>query len=227
LNVFARVIAVLTLAVPSLSASMIYSTRAEWLAAVDSPYTAAFEGQVANTSVPYNTSFGYQAPPITVVGYGEGGTFYLRNSYYTAAASPYNWGTGAVLESANNNGNTRLHIVSAGSRTAFGINLMTIGYGNPVGISINGGPEISVATSSNRATPTFWGITYDTAIDTVDIRPLTLATALLIDNASTGMAKAAITDPPADPGAEIPEAASILLAGTGLVMLGIWRRVKS
>jgi hypothetical protein len=226
-NVLGRVVAVVVLAVPSLSASTIYSTRAEWLAAVNSSYTAAFEGPSANTAVTYTTSNGYQAPPITVVGYGEGGTWYLRNSYYTSGASPYNWGTGAVLESANNNGNTRLHVITMGSPTAFALNLMTIGYANPVGISINGGAEISVATSANKAAPTFWGITYDSAIDTVDIRPLTLATAVLIDNASTGMAKAAIADPPPDPGAEVPEAATILLAGTGLFILGIWRRAKS
>ena len=213
-------------AVPSLSASMIYSTRAEWLAAVDAPFTAAFEGPTANTAVTYNTSAGYQAPPLTVVGYGEGGIYYLRNTYYSAAASPYNWGTGAVLESANNNGNTRLHIVTAGAPTAFAINLMTIGYGNPVGISINGGAEITLATSANKATPTFWGITYDTTINSVDIRPQTLSTALLIDNASTAMAKAAITDPPPDPGAEVPETASILLTGGGLLVVGMWRRAK-
>ncbi|HET8546941.1 MAG TPA: hypothetical protein VFL57_03015, partial [Bryobacteraceae bacterium] len=117
---------------------------------------------------------------------------------------------------------TRLHIVVTGSPTAFGINVMTVGYGNPVGISINGGAETTVATSSNKSSPTFWGITNDTAISTVDIRPLTLDTLVLIDNASTAMAKAALIDPP--PGAETPEMSTLLLAATGLVLIGISKR---
>jgi hypothetical protein len=172
---------------------------------------------IAAGAAPVSHSYatGYTAGPIHILGYGEGGWF-LRNQH-GVAASPYNWGTGAVMESANNLGNTRLRITVTGNPTAFGINLMTIGYGNPVGISINGEAEVTVATSSNRSSPTFWGITQSTAISTVDVRPLTMATALLVDNVSTGTAEAG-------PGGEVPETSTFLLAASGLIAVGVWRR---
>jgi hypothetical protein len=217
-----RLLAVLTLALSSASASTIYSVRAEWLGAVVSPYTAAFEGLAAGApAVNYHTSTGYTAGPINVVGYGEGGNYVLRNQH-GLASSLYNWGTGAVLESAMNFGNTRLRITLAGGGTAFGIHVMTIMPGESVGIRVNGGAEMTVATSSNRATPTFWGITSDTAVDTVEIRPLSTATAVLVDNISTAMAAAG--DP--DLG-DIPEASTTLLAAGGLLFIGLWRRKGS
>jgi hypothetical protein len=213
---FGRVVAVLALAASSASANTIYSVRAEWLAAVNSTYTADFEDIATGASpVTYHTLTGYTDGPINVIGYGEGNWF-LRNQH-GVAASPYNWGTGAVLESANNMGNTRLHITVTGSPTAFGMNMMTIGYGNPVGISINGDPEITVPTSLIRSSPTFWGITYDGVISTIDVRPLTMSTALLIDNVSTALGI------PENPGTETPEASTVLLTASGLLLVGVSR----
>jgi hypothetical protein len=199
---------------------VIYSTFAEWNAAVSSTSTANFNGLAAGaTPEPYHHAAGFQAPPVTVVGY-NGAAYYLRRQSGTAA-SPYNWGTQAVLESANSL-NARLEILVTGSPTAFGLNVMTIGYANPVGISINGGPEYTVATSGDRAAPTFWGYTGDTAITRVDVRPLAPA-AVLIDNVSTAMAAVA---PPPPPLSEVPETSTVLLTGGGLIVLGLWRRVR-
>lgn len=210
----------LVLAVSSASATTIYSVRVDWLAAVTSPYTATFEGLPAGAApVNYYSSNGYTSGPVNVVGYGESGNYVLRNQHGNAS-SWYNWGTGAVLESAMNYGSTRLRINVSGSPTAFGLHVMTFLPGQSVGISINGGPETVVTTSSNKAAPTFWGITSDTAISTVDVRPLTMSTAVLIDNVATAMAAGQ-----APPELEnVPEASTALLAAGGFLFLGLWRR---
>ena len=209
--------AVLALAVFPAVASTIYSVRADWDAAVTSSYTAGFTGPAVGSQVNYHTASGYTAGPINVVGYGEGGIYYLRNRN-DATASPFNWGTGAVLESSINYGSTRLVVTLSGSPSAFGLNLMTVGGGAPVALSINGGAEITIPTSSVRTAPTFWGITDDSAINTVALRPLATSTALLIDNVAAAMAIAA---PAAE---EVPETSTVLLAASGLILIGIWRR---
>jgi hypothetical protein len=82
---------------------------------------------------------------------------------------------------------------------------------------------MTVTTSSNKLAPTFWGITSDVPINTIDIRPLAVDSLLLIDNASTAMAAAAVgPDPP--PGAETPETATVLMAASGLLLIGFWKR---
>jgi hypothetical protein len=45
-------------------------------------------------------------------------------------------------------------------------------------------------------------------------------TLLLMDNVSTAMG---LSDPP--PGGDVPEVSTVLLGGSGLVLIGLWRRM--
>jgi hypothetical protein len=219
------------LASPSAAAAIIqtYTDLDAWSAAVDQFSTATFEGLAPpNGYVTYGAS-GLSFPGVKFTGYY--GTQYSLTVVNDIRYPAYNWNSGALLFGPTGNAtlNSRIEAAFSSPQTAFAIEAMTFGMGNPVWVSIGSGPVFQIGTqlSPNR---TFWGIASSEPISVVRIWTVDGMNPML-DNFRFGDVKSSepvIDPPPVNPPdvSDIPEPSTMWLmaAGAGLVALPYLRR---
>ena len=195
-----------------------YTSLASFDAASSGDLTADFE---ALTPGYYSTASGVSIyPNVDFIGYNSLPAPYLQ-VVDTTGSPYYDFGTGNALmqDMTRPNSNSPLPYIQVNFTTpvtAFGANLFS---NSPRGTSFAVtvlGTQYTVATSTS-APATFWGVTSDTPISSVDFALVgtspTGGTWAFLDNFTYGTAGPDQT--------ETPEAATMLLIGSGLLGLAI------
>lgn len=200
-----------------------YSDPTSWAAATTAGYqTVTFEGLTApGTVTNYYSASGVTSDGVEFIGYTFAGVSDIQ-VIDTSISSYYNDGTGdAVIQSMNRPNSSSplpyINIVLPTNVTAFGMDLWTA---SPAALSYTitvAGNQYTVPTV-NQNTETFFGITSDTPISSLQ---LTLASSAynggsdaFLDNFSFGASDLTAA----------PEAATYLLIGSGLIGLVILRK---
>jgi hypothetical protein len=118
----------------------------------------------------------------------------------------------------NTNQSQTMNIILAPAVTAFAFNVFSASpHGQTFTISVNGTPYV-VPTNDLPNSPTFFGITSDSPITALSVALATASPSayILVDNVSFGTAQISQT----------PEAATLLLIGSGLVgMMALRKRI--
>ena len=199
-----------------------YSDRNEWLLQVNNVSTVDFTGPAPGGIVYYNTDTGYQSGGITFVGTFSASNYLLFNKNAGPSESWYDWGSGAILVNSEYSASfpRSIRVTLPADQYAFGVDLMTGNDpGQTVTVRINGGAEFTVPTFV-RPTRAFFGVISDTPITQIEVFNPPPMAYLMMDNFSIGQVNAA------PPPAETPEAATLLLCGSGLCLLAWTARWK-
>lgn len=219
----------LNLCVPSFAAQITYiNDRAGWTAATN-----------LTSTITFNTANGSYTPPAAggtslvnsltiesiLIQNLLGATVQFFSINDSAFQTPYNnWGSGVVLRGTDSNATqgSTFKITLPGGITSFGIDLM-LGAPANFTVKVNGttlGSTVPTFTSPSRA---FFGVTSDTALSTIEfVSPLNNSP--FLDNLSYGVV--ATAQPPVQ-GAETPEASTLLLCASALLVLARYRRRSS
>ena len=197
-----------------------YSDLASWQAATSGDQTINFAGKSGGTIQDYSNSTGVAYPDVQFIGIVNNG--YALDVVNTAVMSWYsfNTNTGEALMQPMNRGTSDpvpyIHVHFTAPVTAFGSNLLTYNsYGMAFDITV-AGTHLSAPTSAS-APATFWGVTSDAPISdayfTLQGTSPQGGSVELLENFQYGAASQGAP--------EVPEAATFLLIGSGLLGLAI------
>lgn len=197
-----------------------YNDLASWQAATSGDKTVNFSGLSGGTIQDYSNPTGVSYPDVQFVGIVNNG--YALDVVNTAVMSWYTFSTntGEALMQPTNRGLSDpvpyIHVHFTAPVTAFGSNLISYNsYGMTFDISISG-THLSAPTSAS-APATFWGVTSDTPISdaffTLQGTTPQGGSAAVLENFQYGAASQSAPD--------VPEAATFLLIGSGLLGLAI------
>jgi hypothetical protein len=190
-----------------------YTSMASWQAAANSLTAIDFASQTLG-SYPSGLT-------ISFIQFSDGVANVPLNIMDTAGSLYFDFGTGRALEVGTDRPNSGspvpyIHMVLPAAVTAIGFNLFSA---SPTGLTFTVTTPSGTYSAPTFAQPTlaFWGITSDTPITTLD---LTLQGAVFqggslafVDNIQFGAADA-----------PVPEAATCLTIGSGLLVLGLLRK---
>jgi EamA domain-containing membrane protein RarD len=211
-------------AAPSFGATVTYSDNTSWTAATSNQTSISFSGLAPTGSfTDYGTSTGLVSSGVTFLGYLSP-TAYMLAVVDSMFASPYyNFGSGGSLRGpVNDRASTSaflpyIQVNLPASVTGFAVDLMTISPNAlPFTITLADGETFTVNTG-NRPNTAFFGLTTTSAIAYIDFALPTSSInggtyALLKDfQYSTSSSQSQGT-----PG-QTPEAATLIMIGTGLV----------
>ncbi len=214
------------LTAPACSATITtYIDSLAWQSTVSGLQSINLEGLApTNGSTTYNTPAGLTTGGVQFIGYTSSGTSWIQvldtnfNLYY-------NFGSGDAarqnLDRPNSNSPLPyVHVVLPANVTAFGMDLFTV---SPSALNFTvtvAGTPYTVPTAA-RPTETFWGVTSDAAIASLD---LTLqgtsyngSTSAMIDNFRYGTSAAQGMS-------DAPEATTFLLIGSGLIAIAALKK---
>jgi hypothetical protein len=201
-----------------------YSDPVSWAAATTPGYqTVTFTGLApSGGSTNYSSATGVTNSGVEFIGYNSAGTSVIQ-VVDSSAFSWYNDGTGdALLESASPEPSSSsplpyINIVLPANITALGMDLWTASS-PAMSYSISVAGNIYTVPTVGGNTETFWGITSDTAVTslqlTVPAATSSSGTEALLDNFSFGASDMSVA----------PEAGTYLLIGTGLISLIVLRK---
>ena len=197
-----------------------YNNLAAWQAATSGDSTITFTGLAPGTMTAYSSGVSY--PDVQFIGISNG--IPPLEVMDTSAFSWANFGSGEALMQSMNRGTTDpvpyIHVVFNTPVTAFGSDLFTTSsYGMSFAITVLG--TQFVAPTFSQPTRAFWGVTSDTPITSADFTVQGTAaqgnTIAFLDNFQYGTTQAAA--PP-----DVPEAATLLMIGSGLIGLACLRK---
>jgi hypothetical protein len=200
-----------------------YNDAADWEAATTAGYqTVTFTGLApAGGATDYYSATGVSNSGVDFIGYSSAGVSDIQ-VFDTSALSWYNDGTGdALLEPASPQTSSSplpyINIVLPANVTALGMDLWTASSA-AMSYSITVAGNTYTVPTVGANTETFWGITSNTAITSLQLdvpaATSTSATDAFLDNFSFGTEDMSAA----------PEAATYLLIGTGLIGLVILRK---
>jgi hypothetical protein len=205
---------------PAYSTTVTYTDLASFQAASTGDQTIDFTG----TTGDYSNVAGLVQQNVRFVGIStSAASGYSLQVLNTSLYSWDNFGTGEALTQtlyyANGGTPPVIHVVFSTPVTAFGTNLFTHNdYAMDFGITVLGTQY--TAQTNMLPSPAFWGITSDTPISSADFTvPAAVwntGTNAFLDNFTYGTAQAQGPPPP-----DVPEAATFLLIGSGLLGLAI------
>ncbi len=206
---------------PAYSTTVTYTNLASWQAATSGDQTIDFSGKANGKAIQdYSDSTGVVYPDVQFIGITPNGN--ALDVSDTSIMSWYSFGTGeALMEPMNSTtGVPFIHVVFTTPVTAFGSDLFTFSNtGMNFGITVLG-TQYTAATNTT-APPAFWGVTSDTPISSVDFTlqgtTPTGGSVAFLDNFRYGSQSSAPPDP-------TPEAATMLLIGSGLLGLAYLRK---
>ena len=212
---------VLLMVLSSLASATILQTftaRTTWEAATSGRVDIDF----SSLSLPlgyqsYGTSSGLTTGGVTIVGVLDSSTYYLY-ALNPPSGADENFGTGQLIRGPEYRTTSYLRISLPTATTSFGIDLMTA-FPRAESFTIQlDGVDVGSVITTNSSTPTFFGVTTTGPISEVTIRlnSGTLNnTSGLFDNIGYGAAGSG----GGGGGGETPEVATMLGAGSGLLLM--------
>jgi len=198
-----------------------YSNLTAWEAAVAELGVDTFEGIApSGGSAPYDTSAGY-ADLLGIDFVGNQQDYYSLSIFGAAFASGFNFGTGATLGGGVNFGyQPSITANLPAGTTAVALYVMTVGTTATITLTANyqGTQEAQVTVVPGAGQETFAGFTFSAPITSLveSISGAPNNSYVLLDNFAIGTADA---DNP------VPEPLTMLLVGTGLLVLARMSRI--
>jgi len=216
-------------AVTARGSTITYSDRTAWAAATTGATNINFEG-ITSTYLSFSTAQGLTIDGVTFIGLTMSTPAYELWVVNPAPGSEHDFGSGSVLKGPQHDPsvlNKTVRVSLPGGVTSFGVDLMSNTPGaHTFTIMLSTGDIFTNVPTYPRPTPSFFGVTTTTAISQIDFI-LKVANSSepspLLDNFAFGMASLGGAGGP-EPGAETPEALTLLLVGSGLVMIHFMRR---
>lgn len=202
-----------------------YTDQTAWLAAASGVSNIDFNSLTGpNSTAYYRDSNGLTVNSVLFVGYDNASNgFDLEVVNPDLSGHPFqsDWGTGSFLEGpAYFNSSSRIQVTLPAGIYSVGSDVMTLAGGTtPIAASFNvvlstGSTVYSGTTIGNFSSLAFIGFTSDVPISSIAFYPST-ANNIIVDNFEFGGQASSPT----------PEAATLLLSGTGLLfMVYQWRR---
>jgi hypothetical protein len=206
-------IALMLLAAPAGASPVVYTSSADWTAAVTNVITAPFTAEAGSSAyTSYNTAAGLTVGDVNFVGFtGDAGIYNLTvyNPAYDASLSR---GSGPSLAGGWSPGYL-LATLPAGGVFALAVQISSNVQGRDVVITLSSGEHYTITTPTN-STMMFWGVTSDLAITNIKFSATNTLT--MIDDFSYGDI----------PGEETPEPMGLVLGATGLAAILLARRMR-
>lgn len=224
-------VALLLCSFPAQSATItVYDDPVAFDAAAMSLLAINFEGLAPNNSFQnYANPAGLTTDQVNFAAagtgpFGAGNVTVLGAGYAASQSAVYNTGTGAILiyTPPNQPGTAYLDITLPSGITAVGTDFWAVQpYVTTMQVTVSAGGTSSTfpVSTVTRPTSTFFGVTSDTAITSLQFHFPAGQVGVILDNFTLGEA-AAIT-PPEE---AIPEPGTVMLVGAALLGIGLLRR---
>jgi hypothetical protein len=207
-------IALTLLAVPAGATPVLYTTSADWTAAVTNVITVPFTAQAGSSAyTPYSTSAGLTVGDVNFVGFTGTPGDYNLTVYNPAYGPTLDRGSGPSLAGGWSPGSL-LATLPSGGVYALAVDISSALQGHNVLITLSSGDTYTITTPSN-STMSFFGFTSDVAITNIAFSATN--TVSMIDNFSYASIPAQ---------EETPEPVGLVLGATGLAGILLAKRMR-